>query len=138
MTDTTTTKTRTITLTDRPPVTIREDAWPIIATGSIDGSNFDPATPNPETECWDDTIRVRQHADGRALVYGVSRYEREYGSGDYHHRAGELLTDATQIVAAIRRVGSTLRDMVGAGAVTPGAIRRAEDECIADLPAVEL
>lgn len=117
-------KTRTITLTDRRPVTIREDEWPLIAIG------FEPYGVG-ERLANRHTIRVRQHADGRTLVYGVVNAETATG-----WRGGELLTpvpvlayDRTplNLAAAIRRVGESGR--------FPDAVIRA---CIAVLPAERL
>lgn len=61
-------KTRTITLTDRPPVQIVEDEWPIIsqARGNSAGP---PENEKFATATW--TVKVRRHADGRHIVYGV-------------------------------------------------------------------
>lgn len=126
MTDTTTTKARTITLTDRPPVTIREDQWPIIATGDWgDSPNGIRSQSNREA-----TIRVREHEDGRRIVYGVysSQWQGERGA-----KAGVLIaadggkpdTDAT--IRAIHDVATSID--------APSSCAR---ECIADLPAEEL
>lgn len=120
MSDTTTSKTRTITLTDRPPVTIREDQWPIIATGDWGDS------PTKSQSNRDATCRVREHEDGRRIVYGVSSSQWQGESGS---KAGMLIaavdgkpdTDAT--IRAIHDVTDTIGH--------PGLAA----ECIADLPA---
>ena len=63
-------KTRTITLTGRAPVRIREDEWPVIASGSYkDWDNQYEFQANRE---WKASIRVRQHPDGRKHVAHVS------------------------------------------------------------------
>ena len=147
MSDTTTTsKTRTITLTDRPPVKIKEDEWPVIATGSADDD--DSSQPgNPPNREWTRTIRVRQHTDGRAIVYGVYDYETAFqGANGAAAKRGTLLWPTAtpdQIITAIRAVGSDLADAEEAAAIEPArkdAIRwrEAVQACIADLPAVEL
>ena len=121
---TTTTKKRTIALSDSSPVTIVKGDWPVIAWDSDhDG----------QVECQANTqwsIRVRRHADGRTIVYGVS----ESGPGGQHagwhdRAAGYLLAadageDAT--IRAIRRVAGVIEqdDMA--------------DRVIASLPAVDL
>lgn len=94
----TTAKTRTITLTDRAPVRIVEAEWPEIASAREDS--------------W--SLRVRQHDDGRILVYGVN--------GDV--RGGELLPHDAGLVNAITRVAATCG--------VPAA------KCIGDLPAEEI
>ena len=144
---TTTTKTRTITLTDRPPVRITEADWPIIASGDERPGHTHNGTPVPDYETDRYTIRVRQHADGRALVYGVIDAATAW-TGTEDWRGGELLShpyssgaDNTQpdspvvrtqgrrvstheIAGAIRRVGES-------GGIIESVIR----ECIAGLPA---
>ena len=118
---------RTITLTGRRPVTVGEDEWPVIA--SADGD--DDTDPNPAThqqtvsrgECDEFTLKVRQHADGRTLVYGV--YTEGYGtSHDGLTRAGELLDCGDGIPEALERVGETL-----------GVPRQIIADAVADLPA---
>jgi hypothetical protein len=115
---------RTITLTDRPPVRIDEDNWGIIAMASDHDNQY---------ECQANTvwsIRVRQHDDGRTIVYAV----KDSGPGGQYlgfkaSRAGELLDKECtmdDICAAIRRVGeyADCADLI--------------DDCIADLPAEEI
>ena len=119
-------KTRTITLTDRPPVTIREDQWPCIAEAIDDQDEGEIKIQSNRTRDW--WIRVRQHVDGRALVYAYNSYSTAWqGEQGYCRRTGELLPagTSTDLIAAIRRVGRDLpADLV--------------QECIADLPAEEL
>lgn len=114
---TTETKTRTITLTDRPPVRIIEAEWPTIASATdYEGQH----------ECQADRhwrLTVRQHADGRAIVYGV--YATRW-QGEHDRHAGELLEAGADIIAAIKRIGEEV------------GTERSVRECIADLPAVEL
>lgn len=98
----------TITLTDRAPVTIREAAWPIIASAQ----SFRRYS-----------IRVRQHDDGRAIVYAIYDTNYKYESGT---REGELLNAGDDIPAAIRRVGERC------------GCQQCIDACIADLPVVDL
>lgn len=122
MSDTTTTKTRTITLTDRPPVTIREDQWPIIATGDWgDSSNGIRSQSNREA-----TVRVREHEDGRRIVYGVSSSQWQGESGS---KAGMLIpaVDGKPDTDATIRAIHDVTDMIGHPALSA--------ECIADLPA---
>ena len=112
----TTVKTRTIPLTDRAPVKIREDQWPVVAWSSDhDG----------EIECqanhkW--RITVRRHSDGRTIVYGKQDNQCEPDI-----EVGYLLPNEDGTVRAIRKVG----EEIGANAVTIQA-------CIADLPAEEI
>lgn len=118
--------TRTITLTDRNPVKIKEDEWPQIASGDDRPGSFVNGTPRPDYETDRFTIRVRQHADGRVLVYGVVDAATAWTHIE-DWRGGELLCGGDDIAAAIRRVGAD-------GGMPPGVIR----ECIADLPAEEI
>lgn len=109
---------RTITLTDRPPVRVSDDAWPTVAKAKwYEG----------EIECqanrsaW---LRVRRHEDGRTIVYGA--YDTCW-RGEEPVRGGELLPDPADTVAAIRRVGADL-------GIPDSAIR----DCIANLPAEDI
>ena len=113
----------TITLSDVPHVRLVEADWPIVANAEwFDG----------EHECQANYIRfvrVRQHADGRRVVYGT--YSAGPGgapSGFRGIRAGYLLSDShsEDTIRAIRRVAAQVED------VLLGA------ECIGDLPAEEI
>lgn len=132
MTTTTTTEESgklTITMSERQPITIVKGAWPVIARGEDWAGQhgfqaFDGA--------W---IRVRQHTDGRLIVYGYAgdwdgggRPERE------NRRAGFLVEAGDDVVRAIRRVAGILAetDMVG-----EEMAHAAARHCIADLPAEE-
>lgn len=123
---TTESKSRTITLTDRNPVRISEDEWPQIASGDERPGSFVNGTPRRDSETDRYTIRVRQHADGRVLVYGVVDAATVW-TGTEDWRGGELLCRGADVAAAIKRVGR--------GGGMPDSVIR---ECIADLPAEEI
>jgi hypothetical protein len=137
MSDTTTTKKiRTITLTDRSPVKIVEDDWPVIAHGSY--SEHDNQYEFQSNRKWKANVRVRQHADGRAIVYGTYEYTTAFqGERDVSAKAGVLLDASADKVAAIRAVGQTLAESVGERDFSPH-IAGCVGECIADLPAEDL
>lgn len=124
-------KQRTITLTGRPPVKIYEDEWPLIAkadgdswTDYRDPSRHEQASRQGELD--DYSLRVRQHADGRAVVYGVLSGSPAW-TGTQDHRGGKLLAVGEDIAAAIEEVGNECG--------LPESVIR---ECIADLPVEEL
>lgn len=122
---TTTTKKRTITLTDRAPIRIAEDRWPLIASGT-GRSRVNYGAPIPDYETDGYSLRVRQHADGRAIVYGVLDASTAW-TGTEDRAGGELLAADDDVPAAIRRVGEYCE--------LPDAIIR---ECIADLPPLDI
>jgi hypothetical protein len=108
--------TTTITLTDRPPVEVDTDEWPQIAGAwHHDGEVEAQALHHYGLE-------VREHADGRRLVYGV--YTTVFpGETDLRH--GELLDEpADTTVGAIHRTAERIH-----------APQHLADECIASLPA---
>jgi hypothetical protein len=146
--------TRTITLTDRPPVRIREDEWPMIAQGSGDsyaGNDYgkhQQALARGEVDEY--TLRARQHADGRVIVYAVLVGASAW-TGSEDRREGELLGvprpgandaagwDAYRQAGGERHVSgatvaATIRE-VGERCGLPDSVIR---ECIADLPAEEV
>lgn len=113
---------KTITLTDRAPITIDPAKWGVIARASGWHGGAIEMQANEE---W--ALYVRQHDDGRAVVYGYR--DRGNGGMPLSYRGtygGELLAAGDDIPAAIRRVGKR----VGAMDII--------DECIADLPPVDL
>jgi hypothetical protein len=131
-----TSKQRTITLTGRRPVTIDEDDWPLIARasgddyGGLDRARHQQASDQGELDEY--SLRVRQHADGRAIVYGTYT-EGWHTSHDGLTHAGEIVDNppgdysARRIEDALERVGDTL-------GVPPQLIA----DAIADLPAEKL
>ena len=132
--NTTETKKRTITLTGRPPVRITDSDWPLIASAKGDsyrGNDYGRYRQALlQGECDEYALRMRQHADGRTLVYGVldvaiAAWNAPAGGNSY--RGGQLLHAGADIANAIRRVGDECS--------MPDAVIR---ECIADMPAEEL
>ena len=127
------TKKRTITLTGRPPVKITEAEWPEIAVGSR--YDFDGQYDFQANRTWRDAIRVRRHADGRTLVYGISDHDTKFqGERGYLYKAGRLLDPGADIPAAIYEVANHLVEL-GAPELE---MARVAEECIADLPAEEI
>lgn len=125
--------TRIITLTNRAPVKIREDEWPVIAFAVGDSfrgdvGRYTQAKQQGEIDRY--SLHVRQHADGRMLVYGVlnatEAHWRQPAGGD-SRREGDVIAFTDDVAVTIRRVGERCN--------LPRAII---DACIADLPAVEL
>ena len=101
-TDTTDTETkvRIVTLSSRPPVKIKECEWPVIASSSWCD---DPRVPQQANrKAW---LKVRQHADGRTLVYGgtESNWERERSL-----RSGLLCPKGSDVAKAIYQVSEEL------------------------------
>lgn len=109
---------RTITLTDRRPVIIEETEWPVLsyAEATLDGLKA--------------ALLVRQHKDGRCLVYGTLDGDPKERRGYYVHgmpsdtqpmsaRAPLAPTDAALIVA-IRQTADELDAGELAAAVIAG------------------
>ena len=111
----------TITLTSAPPVTIKKDDWPIIARAKWhDG----------QVECQANrtrTLIVRQHEDGRAIVYGV--YSTQW-QGESDRRRGVYLADNPNSLHIVRTICEVADSM--------GFDEDFAEECIANLPAVEV
>ena len=125
------TKTRTITLTGRRPVTIDEAEWPVIAKASDDswGGGEDWALHNQASDQGqldEYSLRVRQHADGRAIVYGT------YTEGWNSEHEG--LTHAGHLVSA----GDSIENAIESVGVTLNVPKQLIADCIADLPAERL
>lgn len=128
-----TTKTRTITLTDHAPVTIREDEWPEIARGSW-YHGCGQGSQNGEHRA---AVRVRQHADGRALVYVTSSGGCQCDLP--YPRGGRLLAAGTDLPSAIRAVvRSEFKGLAGLREEDEEDPQRIAANCIADLPAEEI
>ena len=130
----------TVTLTDRAPIRIDPDNWPLVA----DASDHDGQVRcQANNEYW---IKVRQHNDGRTLVYGA----HVAGDGGQYmsfreSRAGVLLTpESSHVPGAKNAEGYTPYyahpDIVSAiREVAENAnCQQLAAECIADLPAEDL
>lgn len=127
---------RTITLTNRAPVTIEEAAWPVIAQASDDWHDGQVECQANRRIKW--AVRVRQHADGRAIVYATYSYDSSWqGARSYSAKRGVLLPAGADIVAAIREVCD---DIAQAESNDDDAQRwpTLAADCIADLPAETL
>jgi hypothetical protein len=135
-------RTRKVTLTGRAPVSIVEEEWPVVASASGDSySGCDYGRYQQalgQGECDRYYLTVRQHADGRTLVYGVldaaisARNQPARGEdrrGGYLLKPGDGMAPMSEedLAARIRQVGEECE--------LPDSIIR---ECVADLPAEEL
>ena len=123
----------TITLTDRAPVRIVKDDWPIMALAKdCDGTYESQAT-------WTWKLIVRQSVkDSRTLVYGIHTTNWQGASGSRGGVMVEADEDAVLesqgdwvvwpgLIDAIKEVGETL-----------GFDDNLVNECIANLPAQDL
>ena len=138
MSDTTDTrKRRTITLTDRAPVRIIDEDWPIIAEGSW--SAHDGQVESEANRTWDLTVRVRQHTDGRTITYGVYHFTTTYqGQPDCNVRVGSLHESYFDLPTAILEIGDLLAKRLGGEDEATRHIADVVAECIAALPPEDL
>jgi len=121
----------TIPLTGRRPVVIVKPEWPRIAAAEY--HDFDGQHDFQSARHWKGYLRVRQHADGRAIVYaGCSRESQHEGERDHAERAGELVPAGGDIIAAIVRVH---RSIDAADSERETMWRLLANECISDMPA---
>ena len=127
----------TITLTDRRPIKIKKDDWPMVADAgdSWHDNQYDfQANRTEKIHIW-----VRQHADGRAIVYALYDYDTRFqGESGYCARVGMILAADEDIVSGIRSVGDLLQgrclDRIG----NVNSVADVVAACIADLPAEEI
>jgi hypothetical protein len=125
-------KTLTITMSERRPLKIDPELWPVIASAS----RHDGAVKAQANTEW--YIKVREDEQGRRLVYGgkVSGNGGQYAGfrelrGGYlvdsvRDEAGAVASDEQGTVRAIRRVAGIIGDdQLGA-------------DCIGNLPAEEV
>jgi hypothetical protein len=105
-------KRRVITLSDRAPVEIDTALWPQLAKASNETA----------------TIRVRRHADGRALVYGVR--PASYNTPEAV-RAGRLLVPlhtAADLAVAVRDTAEILSGPFAGPALAAALLARLTPE----------
>lgn len=91
-------ETLTITLTGRAPVKVRKAEWPIVATA------YDRDNPGNEPTRTS-RLTIRQHADGRAIVYAVFTTDLEHVED---RRRGQLLDAGEDIGHAAHAVASDM------------------------------
>lgn len=105
----------TVYLTDRDPIDLDAEAWPMIArgtgdsyrVGNYDVARYDQARANGEVDEY--KLIVRQHADGRTLVYGI--FDAAAARGGESVRGGDMLTRRPPmdvLAMTIRLVGREL------------------------------
>jgi hypothetical protein len=135
----------TITLTGRAPVTVDKDAWPIIAEASdhlYDGQYDFQANCHTRAK-----LIVRQHADGRAVVYGIYSSTSSFqGARNAEARRGWLLGGVDADTNIPKTIGVVAREMDEARRnsgvedlfIEASPFTRLAAECIADLPAEEI
>ena len=113
-----------ITMSERRPLSIDPELWPVIAQADwYDG----------QVECQANNIKrikVREHSDGRRIVYGF----RRAGNGGQH--AGTRNPEAGFLLAANAGEHETIRALRRVGGVIDDD--RLAEECIATLPAEEI
>lgn len=136
---------RTITLTDRPPVRIKEESWPLIASAQDREWDGEFEFQANRKSRW--FIGVRQHEDGLVIVYATYSYTSNWqGARGCTAKRGVMIdifalraaaTDAADLVKAIRAVAASIAaaEHQGEDDVRWDSL---EAECIADLPAEEL
>jgi len=129
-------KRRTITLTNRAPISIIEDEWPVIAQGQC-GEDAPDGSPYQD---WDITIRVRVQKKGghRALIHANYKYHCDADEEWHQARVGRLMDVASsrsdhEVWKTILEVGDELRERM-----QPEGMRKyvtyALDACFAQLP----
>jgi len=107
--------------------------WPLIAHGSFDCRDDIPGRRSQPTVTID--IQVRQHADGRVIVYSLYSYGQQNHAVapiETHH-AGHLLEAGDDIPAAINSVSEELLDQIINQTMYRHVITAAR-ETIANLP----
>jgi len=99
----------TISLTNRPPVSVDPREWPVIASAkgdswgtSGDYARYQQALMRGELDRY--RLVARQHADGRTLVFAVLDGASAW-TGHESTYAGELLAQGDDVAVAMRRVG---------------------------------
>ncbi len=123
----------TINLTNQAPVQVRSGDWPVIASADddswghdVDYARHQQAIAQGELDLY--LLRVRQHKDGRTLVYAKLCGATAW-TGSLDNYGGYLLEapDNDDLVSSIRSAGEE--------AGLPNHLIR---DCIGDLPATVL
>lgn len=129
----------TIVLTGRPPIKINEIYWPVIASAS--DKEFDNQYEFQANEISKWLVKVRQHADGRAIVYASYSYVSNWaGARCYYPKSGVLLPANSSHDDICRAIKNVCFDIASLEHYGDEANRwpTLANECIADMPAEEL
>lgn len=111
----------TVSLTNRRPVTVDCDTWPIIASAK----DWDNEYEFQANETW--KLIVRQcfnEGDDRCIVYGIFDTAHQGKSGK---RGGKIVDNIDAVPAAVKEVAEYL-----------GFDLELADRCISDLPDEEI
>lgn len=124
-----------ITLTGRVPVKITKDEWPVLASATeVDDHGTEIGNPPNREDGW--RLMVRQHADGRAIVYGIYWFKSLFRKErDVEVRGGEILDFGADTPAAITRVAAQMSERVNATGRPGDRFLEMGERCIAGLPA---
>ena len=88
-------------------------------------------------------LRVRQHADGRAIVYGSYSYDTQFQGARNKEVRGGLMLDAPldgvtlDLADAIQRVAEELAERIGDEYFELDMVELGQ-QCIANLPALQV
>lgn len=108
----------TISLTDRRPVTVDCDIWPIIAQAR----DWDNQYECQANEIWRLIVRQCQNeGDGRCIVYGL------HDKGSTDKRGGKIVDDINAVPKAIKEIANYLDFELDLA-----------DRCISNLPSEEI
>ena len=127
----------TIVLTNRPPIRISRDKWPIIASAEMEDYDGEFRFQSFRTTDW--AIRVRQHSDGRTIIYAiydhVTAWQNERCRTVKHGILLGTCHDGLEqdIVSAVHQVCDMMPDDDDSGYWQDLA-----NQCIAELPAVDI
>jgi len=130
---------RTITLTGRPPVSITEKNWPVLASAS--DKEFDNQYEFQANRISGWFVGVRKHDDGRAIVYATYSHSSQWqGARGYSAKRGVLLPAECTMDDIVNAINEVCSDMEGAECAGEDNARWPTlcSECISDLPAEEL
>jgi hypothetical protein len=102
-------KLRTITLTGRAPIQIKESEWPIIAEG---WSGWDDSSGAPYS--FDVKFKVRQGKHSRMIIYGTWGYWEDNPANSQNIRVGRhaTVTEDHELWKHLREVGEEMRERV--------------------------
>lgn len=124
----------TITMTDRVPVNIVKNEWPIVAESSEHYDNIEGYSK------W--RLIVRRHSTGtRAIVYATYIHRDNNGDRDYSQRGGFLLGMIEAEIAELPKHIRRMADWMALQEHHPGEEKRwstLASTCMSVLPAEEL